>query len=133
VPHLRIELNKAVSEATRKALSSRVRSLFAEIMQTGTDHIAATIAEYPTEALNLGRVTHPEQGVSLIQADIREGRTFEQRRRLAVGLIHIVEELVQVPANNMYVTITEHKGEDFHLAERYLQSWKQGDDPLAGE
>jgi len=130
MPHLRMEVNKTLSDATRRDLSSRARSVFAEIMDTGTDHIATTIAEYPTHALDLGRVTDHAQGVSLIQADIRADRSLDQRRRLALGLLEAVAELAQVPKAHIYVTITEHKGEDFHLAERYLESWRAGDDPL---
>lgn len=32
-----------------------------------------------------------------------------------------------IPKEQMYVTLTEHKGEDFHLLEKYLASWKAGE------
>jgi hypothetical protein len=36
-----------------------------------------------------------------------------------------------IPKEHMYVTLTEHKGEDFHLLEKYLAGWQEGEDPLA--
>ena len=36
-----------------------------------------------------------------------------------------------IPKEQIYVTLTEHKGEDFHLSDRYLGDWQAGEDPLA--
>ena len=44
---------------------------------------------------------------------------MSQRSELAVGLIDILGELLDVPRERVYVTLAEHKGEDFHLTERY--------------
>jgi len=99
-------------------------------MDTGTDHIATTIRELGTYNLDIGRVEDHELGVALVNADIREGRDLQKRRELALGFIEILNDLVNIPVKNIYVTFTEHKGEDFHLHELYLHSWKEDDDPL---
>ena len=100
-------------------------------MDTGTDHISISIREYGTYNLSIGRVKEPEKGVAVVNADIREGRTMEKRRTLTLGFMKIILELFNIPVENMYVTLTEHKGEDFHLFEKYLASWQAGEDPLA--
>ena len=99
-------------------------------METKTDHIATAIREHGAHNLDIGRAEDREDGVAHVNADVRLGRTIEQRRTLALGFIEILHELAGVPPENLYVTFTEHKGEDFHLNERYLRSWEAGEDPL---
>jgi hypothetical protein len=43
----------------------------------------------------------------------------------------LIHKSFNIPVEHMYVTLTEHKGEDFHLYEKYLASWQTGEDPLA--
>lgn len=130
MPHLQFEINKELTDKEKHALSNQVCELFSSVMDTGTDHISISIREFGTYNLSLGRVKEPEKGVALVNADIREGRTIEQRRDLCLGFIDILVNLVNVPKEHIYVTLTEHKGEDFHLNEKYLASWQEGDDPL---
>ena len=130
MPHLQIDINKNVKNEVKKNIAIRFKSLFSKIMDTGTDHIATTIRELDTYNLDIGRVKDYKQGVALINADIRGGRELEKRRNLALGFIEIVNELLNIPVENIYVTFTEHRGEDFHLHEKYLRSWEEGEDPL---
>ena len=39
-------------------------------------------------------------------------------------------KLLNIPFENIYVTFSEHKGEDFHLHELHLRSWQEGENPL---
>jgi hypothetical protein len=105
--------------------------LFSETMDTGTDHISISIREFGTHNLSIGRATEPEKGIAVVNADIREGRTMQQRRTLTLGFMALLQKQWNIPKEQMYVTLTEHKGEDFHLLEKYLASWQEGEDPLA--
>ena len=105
--------------------------LFSEVMDTGTDHISISVREFGTYNLSIGRVKNPEQGIALVNADIREGRTLEQRRKLVLGFMDLLQKTWNIPKEQIYVTLTEHKGEDFHLVEKYLANWQEGEDPLA--
>ena len=40
MPHLQFQINRHIPDATKVALAERVRKLFAEVMDTGTDHIS---------------------------------------------------------------------------------------------
>ena len=131
MPHLQVEINRTVDDAVKIEIASRFKHLFSEIMGTGTDHISTSIREFGTYNLDIGRVKDHTAGVALVDADIREGRSIDQRRQLALGFMQALNELLQIPREQMYVTFTEHKGEDFHLKERYLASWEEGEDPLA--
>jgi 5-carboxymethyl-2-hydroxymuconate isomerase len=99
-------------------------------MDTGTDHIAISIREYDKYNLTIGRA-NPTDDICLMNLDIREGRTIEKRRELALRYMAIVNELLQIDNRNQYITFTQHTGEDFHLIEKYLASWEAGEDPLA--
>lgn len=131
MPHLQFEINRPLEDEDKIAFAKNVRELFSTIMDTGTDHISISIREFGTYNLSVGRVTEPEKGVALVNADIREGRTMEKRRSLTLGFMQLLYDTWQIPKEHMYVTLTEHKGEDFHLLERYLSGWQKGEDPLA--
>lgn len=131
MPHLQFEINRPLEDAAKITFAENVRQLFSTIMDTGTDHISISIREFGTCNLSVGRVKQPEQGIALVNADIREGRTIEKRRELTLGFMQLLHDTWQIPKEHMYVTLTEHKGEDFHLLERYLASWQEGEDPLA--
>ena len=130
MPHLQFEINKKAEKDEKIEFAARVRELFAEVMDTGTDHISISVREFDTYNLFIGRVQNQEEGVALVNADIREGRDIARRRALALGLMDLINAIWNIPSRNIYVTFSEHKGEDFHLHERYLASWRQGENPL---
>ena len=131
MPHLQFEINQSLADADKISFAEKIRLFFSEVMDTGTDHISISIREFGTHNLSIGRVKKPEKGVAVVNADIREGRTIKQRRTLTLGFMDLLHETWGIPKEHMYVTLTEHKGEDFHLLEKYLASWQEGEDPLA--
>ncbi|WP_375723249.1 tautomerase [Arcobacter sp. KX21116] len=130
MPHLQFEINKKVSNDIKKSFCEKIRESFAKIMDTQTGHIAISIREYEPFNLSIGRVDIGDE-VCLMNLDIREGRTIEKRRELALVYMSIVKDEFKIPNNNQYITFTQHDGEDFHLIEKYLSSWASGEDPLA--
>lgn len=131
MPHLQFEINRSLNDEVKIAFAEEVRRLFSRIMDTGTDHISISIREFGTHNLSIGRVTEPEKGIAVVNADIRQGRSIEKRRELTLGFMDLMQRHWGVQRKQMYVTLTEHKGEDFHLLEKYLSSWQEGEDPLA--
>ncbi len=131
MPHLQLDINQVLTQERKTSVAASFKQLFAQVMDTGTDHIAISIREHGTYNLDIGRAKDQEKGIALVNADLRQGRSMSQRRELAVGFIDIMDELLDVPREQVYVTLTEHKGEDFHLMERYLGDWSEGEDPLA--
>ncbi|RXJ80505.1 tautomerase [Arcobacter sp. F2176] len=130
MPHLQFEINKKVSDDTKKSFCEKIRESFAKIMDTQTGHIAISIREYEPFNLSIGRVNIGDE-VCLMNLDIRDGRLIEKRRELALVYMSIVNDEFKIPNNNQYITFTQHDGEDFHLIEKYLSSWASGEDPLA--
>jgi hypothetical protein len=69
--------------------------------------------------------------VAFLDADIREGRTPDQKRRLALAIMGGLERAWGIPPASVYVISTEHVGESSQLSDRVLPSWRAGEDPLA--
>lgn len=128
MPHLQFEVNRSITDAEKIALAEQARQLFSNVMGSGTGHISISIRECGTYDLSIGRVTKPEKGVAIVDADVRRGRTIDQRRALALGFIELLQKNLGIPPEHVYVTFTEHKGEDFHMSERYLADWQEGED-----
>ncbi|MGM0518634.1 MAG: tautomerase [Campylobacterota bacterium] len=130
MPHLQFEINKKVYNETKEEFAKQIRDAFSEVMDTGQDHIAISLRQYDKYSLSIGRANSNED-ICLMNLDIRQGRTIEQRRELALRFMDIVKNSLKVDSKNQYLTFTEHKGEDFHLIEKFLASWESGEDPLA--
>jgi len=130
MPHLQFEINKKVSNDSKEEFVNEIRKTFSEVMDTGTEHIAITIREYDKYSLTIGRA-NPSDDICLMNLDIREGRTIEKRRELALKYMEIVRHNFGISQKNQYITFTLHTGEDFHLIEKYLADWESGEDPLS--
>ena len=131
MPHLQFEMNFTIPEAEKTAFAERVKEHFSTIMDTGTDHIAITIRCYGQHDLVFGHAEDPAEGIAFVNADIRGGRTGEQKRNLSLAFIDEINRRWNVPKKNMYVILTEHPGEHFQLFDRVLPGWSEGEDPLA--
>lgn len=122
MPHLQFETTASPSAADRRAFSDEITELYADVMETGTGHVAVTIRSLEDAAFSLGRLDPGDDAV-MLNADIRQGRSFDQQREFVVTAFEIAAELWDVPTENMYAVVTEHGGEEFHEYDRVLSSW----------
>jgi phenylpyruvate tautomerase PptA (4-oxalocrotonate tautomerase family) len=130
MPHLAFDLNFTPPAEARRRLGQAVVRRFSEVMDTGTDHVGVILRCHSPDDLAFGRA-EPGGAIAFVNADIRLGRTKEQKRRLALAFIDEVHAALGVPKRAVYVVFTEHDGEHFQLEERVLPSWSPGEDPLA--
>jgi phenylpyruvate tautomerase PptA (4-oxalocrotonate tautomerase family) len=130
MPHLAFDLNFSPPPDARRALAAAVVKRFSEIMDTGTDHVGVIVRCHAKEDLAFGRAD-PGGPIVFVNADIRLGRTKDQKRRLALAFIDEAHRAFGVPKKAVYVVYTEHDGEHFQLEEKVLPSWTAGEDPLA--
>lgn len=133
MPHLQFETNFTPTSQEKLRFGAAVVRHFSEIMDTGTDHIGVTLRSYGRDDLVFGRAEQVGQGIVFLNADIRKGRTADQKRRLALAIMAELHGTWGVPQRNVYVIYTEHDGENFQLSDRVLPSWTSGEDPLADE
>jgi phenylpyruvate tautomerase PptA (4-oxalocrotonate tautomerase family) len=125
MPHLQFEVSEPLADDVVDAFVERVTALFAEHMDTGTGHVAVTVRDDSRVALGRAGESDP---VAVLNADIRVGRSAEQRRALAADSIGALDDRFGVPPANCYVVYTEHPGADFHLDEGPLDSWDAAED-----
>ena len=130
MPHLQFEMNFPVTKEEKTGFASAAIRYFAEIMDTGTDHIAVTLRCFGPEDLTFGRAAPSGGRTAFVNADIRLGRTKSQKRLLALAYIDEIARTWKVEREAVYVIYTEHDGENFQLSERVLPSWSAGEDPL---
>lgn len=131
MPHLQFELNFAVTDADKIAFASRIKEHFSGIMDTGSDHIAVTLRCFGRYDLSFGRAGDPAEGIAFVNADIRNRRSTDQKRRLSLAFIDELQRSFGVPPRNVYVILSEHPGEHFQMHDRVLPEWSEGEDPLA--
>ena len=131
MPHLQFELNFPADAAARRRFAGAVVRRFAEIMDTGTDHIGVTLRTFGRDDLTFGRADGADGRILFANADIRVGRTRDQKRRLALAFMSEAEQAFGLSQRSIYVVYTEHDGEHFQLCDRVLPSWSAGEDPLA--
>ncbi len=122
MPHLRFELSADLTADGKREFAAWVTDRYAEIMETGTGHVAVSVRECEPAALSLGRVVADEQ-VAFLNADVRAGRSADQRRTLATTIMDELHDRWAIPTANTYVIYTEHPGEDFLLREGPLETW----------
>lgn len=127
MPHLQFELGRSVTADQRDALAAWATERFAAEMGTGTGHVAVTVRAYADGGLTLGRAPAGEP-VAVLNADIRAGRSADQREAFARAVIDRFDSRFDVPREHCYVVFTEHPGEDFHLAEGPLESWTRAEE-----
>ena len=130
MPHLQFEVNFPVSREEKTRFAASVIRHFSEIMDTGTDHIAVTLRTFAPEDLTFGRAAPTGGRTAFVNADIRLGRTRDQKRLLALAYIDEIARTWGVAREAVYVILTEHDGENFQLSDRVLPSWSAGEDPL---
>lgn len=128
MPHLQFDTNKKIPEQKKKDFIKHVVLSFSKIMQTGTDHIAVSFREVSKNSVFLGRSMN--KSIILMNLDIRFGRKFSQKRDLAINYMNAAKDILEIDLKNQYLTFTSHDGEDFHLLEKSLSSWKKNDKPI---
>ncbi|MDY6819336.1 MAG: tautomerase [Halobacteriales archaeon] len=121
MPHLQFDTTVECTPASRNSFIETVASLFADHMDTGTDHIAVTFRTHGDGAMWIGRgVDGP---VLVLDADIRRGRSFEQRRSFGVAVMDRAIETFGIPEPNLKVTFTEHDGNQMMGYDRIGSPW----------
>lgn len=130
MPHLQFEMNFTPEPADKRSFAEAVKQHFSTIMSTGTDHIGITYRCYAAEDLVFGRAG-TDGKIVFLNADIRMGRTAEQKRNLCLEIMGEINNRWEIPKEHIYVIYTEHDGPDFQLSDRILPSWKTGEDPLS--
>lgn len=108
---LTFDCSAAMTASEKQAFARRVTDLYAERMDTETDHVAVAIRERTEPELSIGRAD-PEQPCLILEAEVRQDHGLEERRAFALGVMDLAHRAWRIPEPNMKVVFTEHAGED---------------------
>lgn len=122
MPHLEFDCSAVMTEGEKQAFVRRVTGLYAEHMDTGTDHVAVVIRERSTAELAVGRAG-AEEPCLVLDADVRRGREFEAKRSFALAVMELASETWGIRDPNMKVVFTEHAGEELMGVDRVGSEW----------
>jgi phenylpyruvate tautomerase PptA (4-oxalocrotonate tautomerase family) len=123
MPLLQFRTSRDLSAEPKRRFADAVTDAYADHMRTGTDHVAVAISECSPADLSLGRVTDPDAPVLLLDAEIRQGRSFEAKRAFALAVIDLAREEWDLPRESAKVVFTEHPGENMMGADRVGGEW----------
>jgi hypothetical protein len=123
VPHLQFDLTVPVTDETAGAFAAEMASLYAAEMDTGTDHVAVTVADDVHVRLGRG-VDGP---ACVLQADVRRGRDHDRRRSFALSAMAAVADRFGVPEPNLKTVFTQHAGEELMGVDRVGGEWTPGE------
>ncbi|QFU81228.1 tautomerase family protein [Natronorubrum aibiense] len=121
MPLLQFDTTLSLSADEKTALADRVTDLYTDEMATTAGHVAVTIREHDPAALHLGRAV--EGPLVFLDAEIRQGRSFDCKRAFAVATMAYLGETFDVPDENMKVVFTEHPGEAMMGVDRVGGEW----------
>jgi len=108
MPLLKFTLSVDAPVEERRSFEETVANLYADRMQTSHDHIAVELTHVETEDMWIGRADPGEY--LFLDAEIREGRTHEERREFALAVMDDAMSRWGLPKPNMKVVFTEHRG-----------------------
>lgn len=121
-PSLTVDCSAAMTEGEKQAFVRRVTDLYAEHMDTETDHVTVVIRERSTTELAIGRAGTDEP-CFLLEADVRRGREFERKRSFALAAMDLAANAWEIRDPNMKVVFTEHEGEELMGVDRVGSEW----------
>lgn len=122
MPLLQFETTVEMGVDGKRAFADSVRELYCKIMETEPGHVAVVIRERSAGELSIGRETGDDR-LLFLDADVRAGRPFEQRREFTLAVMDAAADEYGVPEPNMKVVFTEHDGSSMMGYDRVGSAW----------
>lgn len=121
MPHLGIDTTAKPTPNDRSNCIEAMTDQYVSHMVTEADHVAVTLRSHPTGSMAIGRAI--DGPIVVLLADIRQGRSVEQRRSFTLSCFAWFEEQWDVPRQNAKIVFTEHPGDHMMGANRVGGEW----------
>ncbi len=121
MPLLQFDTTLPLSAEAKASFAETVTELYTTEMATTASHVAVTIREQASTDLYLGRAV--DGPLLFLDAEIRQGRSFERKRAFALAVMEHAGATFDVPDENMKVVFTEHPGESMMGVDRVGGEW----------
>src|SRR4051812_25876854 len=100
MPHLAFDVSVTPPADAKVRFSASIVQHFSRVMDTGTDHIAVSLRCLSREDLTFGR-SNASHASAFLNADLRRGRSADQKRRFALAVISELERTLGIPPQNV--------------------------------
>lgn len=121
MPLLQFDTSLSLSDSEKTAFANRVTDLYTDEMATSAGHVAVTIRDREAADIHLGRgIDGP---LLFLDAEIRQGRSFERKRAFATAVMQHAIRRYDIPEPNLKVVFTEHPGEQMMGMNRVGGEW----------
>ena len=117
MPYLHLDLPLPVAPAARAEIAWRLARLYAGVMETNPERVTVAFRELGENGVVRTAADGTVEPVVMVQADIRRGRSPEQRARLGEAVAELLGETLDWPASRVVVEFTQHTGDEF---------WREG-------
>ncbi len=121
MPLLQFDIARTLSATERTSFAERVTEFYTTEMATTSGHVAVTIRERDPSEMHLGRAV--DGPLLFLDAEIRQGRSFEQKRAFALATMEYAADEFDIPEENMKVVFTEHPGRAMMGVDRVGDEW----------
>lgn len=123
MPLLQFDTTLNLTDEEKQSFTADVTESYAEEMATTTGHVAVVVREHAPEHLSLGRAV--DGPLLFLNADVREGRSFERKRAFALATMGLARERFDVPRENLKVVFSEHAGAEMMGVDRVGGDWSE--------
>lgn len=123
MPLLQFDTTLSLSPAEKTSFAEEVTQLYTTEMATARGHVAVTIRGRESADLHLGRAA--EGPLLFLDAEIRQGRSFERKREFALAVMEHASSTFDIPDKNIKTVFTEHPGESMMGVNRVGGEWEE--------
>lgn len=123
MPLLQFDTTLSLSPAEKTSFAEAVTELYTTKMATTRGHVAVTIRDRESTNLHLGRAV--EGPLLFLDAEIRQGRSFERKRKFALAVMDHASATFEIPDENIKAVFTEHPGESMMGVNRVGGEWNE--------
>lgn len=123
MPLLQFDTTLSLSPAEKTSFAEEITELYTTKMATTRGHVAVTIRDREPADLHLGRAV--EGPLLFLDAEIRQGRSFERKREFALAVMEHASTTFDIPDENMKTVFTEHPGESMMGVNRVGGEWNE--------
>ncbi|RXJ85219.1 tautomerase [Arcobacter sp. CECT 8985] len=124
MPHLQFDVNKKIIDGIKREFIKQIQQSYEEVTHNKNENIAISIKEMERYDISLSKAVEGAD-ICLMQLDIIEGKTKEQKKELALRFMAITNKLFEIDNRNQFITFTQHDEQEFQLIKNYISSWEE--------
>jgi len=124
MPLLQFDASFPIEDEDAEAFAAAVTDAYTEEMATSSGHVAVVLRDEGTLTLGRGE----GERMLFLDAEIRQGRSFERKRAFALATMEEAHDRFEIPYANCKVVFTEHAGREMMGYDRVGGEWSSDEE-----